>query len=71
MKTTNTKGKTEASGYMRSDEAARYLGICQRTLKDWQRRRVIPFIKPSKGCCLFKRTELDAALGRFRVEAAG
>ena len=57
--------------YMRRDAAAKYLGISPRTLSDWQRRRLIPFIKPARKCTLFKRDELDRAMARLTVQAIG
>ena len=57
--------------YMRRDAAAKYLGISPRTLSDWQRRRLIPFIKPARKCTIFKRTALDLAMARLTVQAIG
>lgn len=57
--------------YMRRDAAAKYLGISPRTLSDWQKRRLIPFIKPARKCTIFKRSELDSAMARLTVHAVG
>lgn len=57
--------------YMRRDAAAKYLGISPRTLSDWQKRRLIPFIKPARKCTLFKRDELDRAMARLTVQSVG
>lgn len=58
-------------GYLRRNEAAQYLGVAPRTLSDWQRRRMVPFIRAGRKCVLFRVTDLDAAMGRFRVAAVG
>ena len=57
--------------YLRREAAAKYLGISPRTLSDWQKRRLIPFIKPARKCTLFKRGELDRAMARLTVQAVG
>lgn len=56
-------------GYLRREDAARYLGIAPRTLSTWQKRRLIPYIKVSHRVCLFKREDLDKALDRFMTKA--
>ena len=66
----NTKLGT-GPGYMRRNEAAQYLGVAPRTLSDWQRRRMIPFIRAGRKCVLFRADDLDKALGRYRVAAVG
>jgi len=62
---------SDSTGYLRRPDAAKYLGISQRTLSEWQRKRVIPFVKVGARCCLFKRDELDRAMIRFTIEAVG
>ena len=57
--------------YMRRDAAAKYLGISPRTLSDWQKRRLVPYIKPARKCTLFKRVELDRAMARLTVQSVG
>ena len=56
--------------YLRRQEAARYLSISPRTLSEWQQRRIIPYIKAGRRCVLYKRSDLDEAMGKFRVRAA-
>ena len=57
--------------YMRRDEAAKYLGISPRTLSDWQKKRLVPFIKPARKCTIFKREALDRAMARLTVQSVG
>ena len=63
-----TQGKP---GYIRRDEAARYLGVSLRTLGEWQQRKLIPYIKISHRVCLFRKADLDRALEKFTTKAIG
>jgi len=58
-------------GYLRREEAAKYLNVSLRTLATWQRRRLVPFAKVSHRVCLFKVADLDRAIGRLTVRAVG
>jgi hypothetical protein len=58
-------------GYLRKGAAAKYLNVSVRTLSDWMRMRLVAHIKPSNRVCLFRITDLDAALNRFRLAAVG
>jgi excisionase family DNA binding protein len=58
-------------GYMRRSAAAVYLSVSPRTISAWQRRRILPFIRIGKKCTLFRRADLDRAVGRFEVKAVG
>ena len=72
MKTTNNKtqiSNEETSDYLRPDGVCRYARISRRTLSDWQARRIIPFIKVSSKCVLFRKSDIDRALSRFEVSA--
>ena len=72
MKTTNNKtqiSNEETSDYLRPDGVCRYARISRRTLSDWQARRIIPFIKVSSKCVLFRKSDIDRALSRFEVQA--
>ena len=72
MKTTNNKtqiSNEETSDYLRPDGVCRYARISRRTLSDWQARRIIPFIKVSSKCVLFRKSDIDKALSRFEVSA--
>ena len=64
-------GAHEPQGFLRRAGAARFCGVSVRTLSDWQRRRIVPFVKITHKICLFKRSDLERALGRFRVNAVG
>jgi len=55
--------------YLRRPGAADYLDVSERTISDWQKRRIIPFIKIGRKCVMFKRADLDVALDRFKVQA--
>jgi excisionase family DNA binding protein len=57
--------------YLRRPDAAAYLNVSERTISDWQRKRIIPHVKAGKKCVLFKRSDLDAAMNRFTVQAVG
>jgi excisionase family DNA binding protein len=61
----------QQQGYMRREAAAEYLGIAPRTLSEWQKRRLVPFVKAGRKCVMFKRDELDKAMSRLTVESVG
>jgi len=69
MKNATTKPTEENSDYLRPDGVCRYARISRRTLSDWQARRIIPFIKVSSKCVLFRKSDIDKALSRFEVQA--
>ena len=69
MKNATTKPTEENSDYLRPDGVCRYARISRRTLSDWQARRIIPFIKVSSKCVLFRKSDIDKALSRFEVAA--
>ena len=56
-------------GYVRRPSAADYCGVSERTISDWQKRRIISFIKIGRKCVMFKRADLDVALDRFKIKA--
>ena len=58
-------------GFLRCDGAARYCGISVRTLAQWQADKVVPYAKMSHRVCLFKISDLDKAIARLTVNAAG
>lgn len=58
-------------GYLRREDAARFLGVSLRTLATWQEERRIPFAKLSHRVCLFKIADLERAIDRLTVRAAG
>ena len=63
--------RIKLGGYMRREEAAKYLGISLRTLTDWQQNRIIPFRPVSHRVTLFRLADLDEAMKRFLVKAIG
>jgi len=72
MKTTNNKtqiSNEETSDYLRPAGAMKYARISRRTLSDWQARRIVPFLKVSRKCVLFRKSDIDKALSRFEVQA--
>ena len=63
---------TEANrAYLRPEGLAARCGVSERTIRDWQRRGLIPFYKPSRKITLFAIADVDRALSRFRVQAVG
>jgi len=52
-------------------EAAHYLGVTLRTLKELRQRRRIPFYRLGHRTLRFSRKDLDAYLRRVRVSAIG
>ena len=58
-------------GYLRSAAAAKYMGVSVRTLTNWVQARIVAQIKPSNRVSLFRISDLDAALNRFRSSAIG
>ncbi len=59
------------AGYLRPEDASRYLGVSPRTLRDWMARGLVAFHKPCKRVVLFSVADLDRAMARFRVTAVG
>lgn len=58
-------------GYLRRAGAAKYLGVSVRTLANLQARRILPFSKIGGRTVLFKLSDLDAAVCRYRQDAVG
>jgi excisionase family DNA binding protein len=54
--------------YYRPAEAAKMIGVCRRTLHEWQIRRIIPFRKVGRAV-LFSAADIQAALDKFTVKA--
>lgn len=71
MKKTSSAVDVMRPGYVRRAGAARYLGVSIRTLADLQARRTIPFSRLGARTILFKLSDLDAAVARFRLDAIG
>ena len=51
-------------------EAAEYLGIPERRLKDWRKLRIVPYYKIG-GKCIYAVADLDAVLEKGYVPAIG
>ncbi len=69
--TPTATGKVEAvAPYLRPDQAAELLGVSRRTLSNFQRRHLIGFSKLGR-VVVFRRTDIEAALNRFRQAAIG
>ncbi len=58
-------------GYLRREDTAAYLGVSTRTVSDWQKKRIIPYVQAGRKCVLFPVAGLDAAMARFTVNAIG
>lgn len=58
-------------GYLRREDAARYLGISLRTLAEWQASKLVPYAKMSHRVCLFRVSDLERAIDRATIKAAG
>lgn len=65
------KNQSDANkpGWMRPPGACEYLGVSRRCLSDWQRKRLVPYVKIGRKVCLFRRADLDAALAKLTVKA--
>jgi excisionase family DNA binding protein len=58
-------------GYLRRNQAARYLGVSLRTIGNLQTARRLPFSKIGEKSILFKVTDLDAFVMSYRQNAIG
>jgi excisionase family DNA binding protein len=66
---TESPSETE-SPYLRGQgAAAKYAQVSKRTISEWQARGIIPYLKPARKICLFRKKDIDAALGRYEVKA--
>ena len=70
MQKTN-QSTTVKAGYLRRKDAAKYLGISIRGLSELQSRRMVPFSKLGTRTVLFKISDLDAMVARFRQDCIG
>ena len=68
---TKPPAKHWSQEYLRRDEVAEYLGIPISTLRDLQKQKKIPFYRLSPRLVLFKRSEVEKALERFKIRAVG
>ena len=56
--------------YLRRGEAAKYLQVAPRTLATWIARGHIPYIQVSSRFMLFRKTDLDRTMERFKERFA-
>jgi excisionase family DNA binding protein len=63
--------ETVKAGYLRRNDAARYLGVSLRTIGNLQTARRLPFSKIGEKSVLFKVADLDAFVSRYRQNAIG
>jgi excisionase family DNA binding protein len=62
-------GETE-SPYLRGQgAAAKYAQVSKRTISEWQARGIIPYLKPARKVCLFRKADIDRALTRYEIGA--
>ncbi len=52
--------------YYRSNEAAEYLGVTEKTLRKWSRANLIPYSRPGGKILIFDKRDLDAFIERHR-----
>ena len=55
--------------FLRPIQLAKYLGVCDRTVREWQAQRLIPYIKIGRAT-LFDTAKVEAALEQFERKAA-
>jgi hypothetical protein len=67
----NPTAMTIKPGYLRPAAAAKYMGVTVRTLSNWVISRKVAQIKPSSRVCLFRVSDLDTSMNRFRIRAIG
>jgi hypothetical protein len=67
----NKQNENIRPGYLRRAGAAKYLGISIRTLGNLQASRMVPFSKLGEKTCLFRISDLDAMVARFRQDCIG
>lgn len=56
-----------APEYLRVPEAARRFGVCDATLRDWIRKRIVPAFAPTRRTLLLRAVDVDRAITRFSV----
>lgn len=59
------------SAYLRPAEAARYLSVSTRTLREWTAKGVLASHRLSHRCVLFSVKDLEKAIGRYRIDEIG
>ena len=66
-----TPPEHDPRGYCREKEAAAYLSVATRTIRYMAKRRQIPVYQISRGLTLYKYSDIDEALSRYRTRAIG
>jgi excisionase family DNA binding protein len=56
--------KTIQQGFVRPAQAARYLGVSARTIREWLAGRRIPYSKLSHRVVLIKKDDLDSFVAK-------
>ena len=59
--------QTTTPEYLRVPQAAARFGVCDATLREWIKRRILPAYAPTRRTLLIKAVDVDKALARFRV----
>ena len=59
------------NGYLRTKQASEYLSVSPRTIRQWTAHRILSAYRPTKRMVLFRKTDLDAAMERFRTGRIG
>ena len=59
-----------SSDYLRRGEAAKYLEVSSRTLARWIVRGHIPYIRIGSRLMLFRRSDLDRTMERFKASSS-
>ena len=71
QRVTNDNWMTGRVAHISAQEAARFLGVSLRELKELRRRRVIPFYRLGHRTVTYNPNELEAFLQTCRVAPAG
>ena len=58
------------AGYLQRKTAAKYIGQCGSQLDGYRRDGEIPYYRISSKLVLFRRSDLDRFMERFRVDAS-
>jgi hypothetical protein len=51
------------------EQIARALGVCERTISEWQKRKMVPYLKLSPRMIRFLLPEVIHELKRFQINA--
>jgi hypothetical protein len=56
---------------LKRPELAKAINVSERTVDNWQKKKMIPVIRITPRCCRFRLFDVLAALRKFEVKAAG